>query len=53
MAVTTSRPRPVSTVPSHVSGALVGRRSGYGLSVIAGAHCIKPPSGPNSVREAS
>ena len=53
MAVTTSRPRPVSTVPSHVSGALVGGRSGYCLSVVAGTHCIKPPSGPNSVRDGS
>jgi hypothetical protein len=53
MAVTTSRPRPVSTAPGHVSGALVGLLSGNGLSVVAGALCIKPQPGRNSVREAS
>ncbi len=45
MAVTTSRPRPVSTVPGHMSAALVGLLPGYGLSVVAGALGIKPRSG--------
>ncbi len=47
MAVTMSRPRPVSTVPSHMSGALVGLLSGHGRSAVA--LCIEPQSGRNSV----